>query len=45
VRYVGEPVAAVAADNDEIAEEALGLIDVQYEELPFVTDPVEDLTG
>ena len=41
VRYVGEPVAAVAADNDEIAEEALNLIDVQYEELPFVTDPVE----
>src|SRR5690349_5385015 len=41
VRYVGEPVAAVAADNDEIAEEALGLIDVQYEELPFVTDPIE----
>ena len=41
VRYVGEPVAAVAADTEEIAEEALGLIDVQYEELPFVTDPVE----
>jgi len=41
VRYVGEPVAAVAADNDEIAEEALNLIDVQYEELPFVTDPLE----
>ena len=41
VRYAGEPVAAVAADNDEIAEEALGLIDVQYQELPFVTDPVE----
>ena len=41
VRYVGEPVAAVAADNDEIAEEALNLIDVQYEQLPFVTDPVE----
>ena len=39
VRYVGEPVAAVAADNDEIAEEALNLIDVQYEALPFVTDP------
>ncbi|MGH7888535.1 MAG: xanthine dehydrogenase family protein molybdopterin-binding subunit [Candidatus Binatia bacterium] len=43
VRYVGEPVAAVAADNDEIAEEALNLIDVQYQELPFVTDPVEAL--
>jgi CO/xanthine dehydrogenase Mo-binding subunit len=41
VRYVGEPVAAVAADNDEIAEEAVSLIDVQYQELPFVTDPVE----
>ncbi len=41
VRYVGEPVAAVAADDDELAEEALGLIDVQYQELPYVTDPVE----
>jgi CO/xanthine dehydrogenase Mo-binding subunit len=41
VRYVGEPIAAVAADSDDIAEEALGLIDVQYEELPFVTDPVD----
>ncbi|MBI2366825.1 MAG: xanthine dehydrogenase family protein molybdopterin-binding subunit [Deltaproteobacteria bacterium] len=41
VRYVGEPVAAVAADSPEIAEEALSLIDVQYEGLPFVTDPVE----
>ena len=41
VRYVGEPVAAVAADNDDIAEEALHLIDVQYQELPYVTDPVE----
>jgi carbon-monoxide dehydrogenase large subunit len=40
VRYVGEPVAAVAADSDEVAEEALNLIDVQYQELPFVTDPV-----
>jgi carbon-monoxide dehydrogenase large subunit len=41
VRYVGEPVAAVAAENDEIAEEALNLIDVRYRDLPFVTDPVE----
>ncbi len=41
VRYAGEPVAAVAADTDEIAEEALNLIDVQYQELPFVTDPVD----
>ncbi|MSP37742.1 MAG: xanthine dehydrogenase family protein molybdopterin-binding subunit [Deltaproteobacteria bacterium] len=41
VRYAGEPVAAVAADSDEIAEEALNLIDVEYQQLPFVTDPVE----
>jgi CO/xanthine dehydrogenase Mo-binding subunit len=41
VRYVGEPVAAVAADTPELAEEALNSIDVQYEELPFVTDPLE----
>jgi putative selenate reductase molybdopterin-binding subunit len=41
VRFVGEPVAAVAADSPEIAEEALNLIDAQYEELPFVTDPLE----
>jgi len=41
VRYVGEPVAAVAADSAEIADEALSLIEVKYEEMPFVTDPVE----
>lgn len=41
VRFVGEAIAAVAADTVEIAEEALNLIDVQYQELPYVTDPVE----
>jgi CO/xanthine dehydrogenase Mo-binding subunit len=41
VRYVGEPVAAVAADNDDLAEEALHLIDVSYEELPYATDPIK----
>ncbi len=40
VRYVGEPVAAVAAEDESIAEEAAGLIEVQYEELPAVFDPV-----
>jgi CO/xanthine dehydrogenase Mo-binding subunit len=34
VRYVGEPVAAVAASDAATAEEALSLIDIQYEELP-----------
>jgi len=34
IRYVGEPVAAIAATEQAIAEEAAELIDVQYEELP-----------
>ena len=37
VRYVGEPVAAVAAEDLQTAEEALSLIQVDYEELPAVT--------
>lgn len=41
VRSVGESVVAVAADTVEIAEEALDLIDVNYEELPAVFDPEE----
>lgn len=41
VRYIGEEVAAVAAETEEIAEEALKLIRVEYEELPAVFDPVE----
>lgn len=39
VRYVGDKVAAVAAVSEEIAEEALELIDVEYEVLPAVFDP------
>lgn len=39
VRYVGDPVAAVAATDRHIAEEALGLIEIQYEKLPHVLDP------
>jgi 4-hydroxybenzoyl-CoA reductase alpha subunit len=41
VRYVGEQVAAVAALDDETAEKALSLIEVEYEELSAVTDPRE----
>ena len=36
VRFIGDRVAAVAADNTDIAETALGLIEVEYEELPAV---------
>ena len=39
VRFVGEGVAAVVATTKEIAEEALELIEVEYEELPAVFDP------
>jgi CO/xanthine dehydrogenase Mo-binding subunit len=38
VRHVGDPVAAVAALDVDSAEEALRLIDVEYEELPAVLD-------
>jgi len=41
VRFIGERVAAVAALDPDIAEEALALIDVEYEDLPAVFDPVE----
>jgi CO/xanthine dehydrogenase Mo-binding subunit len=43
VRYVGEPVAAVAALDEFAAEEALDAIVVDYEALPFVTDAEEAL--
>jgi len=41
VRYIGEEVAAVAAIDEYVAEEALSLIQVDYEELPAVFDPEE----
>lgn len=41
VRFIGEKVAAVAADTEEAADEAVGLIEVDYEELAAVFDPIE----
>jgi len=41
VRFVGEKVAAVAAVDEETAREALDLIDVEYEQLPSLTDVKE----
>ncbi len=43
VRFVGEPVAAVAAETRGVAEDALELIDVEYETLPVVVDAEESL--
>ena len=41
VRYVGEGVAAVVAESRYLAEDACGLVSVEYEPLPAVTDPEE----
>ncbi len=41
VRYIGDDVAAVCAIDPEIAEEAIDLIKVDYEELPPVFDPLD----
>jgi len=41
VRYVGEKIAAVAAESEAIAEAALDLIEVEYADLPIVTDALE----
>lgn len=41
VRFCGDEVAAVAAVDEDIAEGALDLIKVEYEELPMVSDPLE----
>jgi len=43
VRCIRDEVAAVVAETADIAEEALALIEVEYEELPAVFDPVKAL--
>ena len=40
VRFIGERVAAVAAEDRATAQAAVDLIDVDYEEVPAVFDPV-----
>jgi len=42
-KYIGDEIAAVAAETEAIAEAALKLIKVEYEELPAVYDPKEAL--
>src|SRR5262245_50006512 len=43
VVFVGQPVAAVAADELAIAEEALDLIEVEYQVLPASIDPLKSM--
>ncbi|MDR3573173.1 MAG: xanthine dehydrogenase family protein molybdopterin-binding subunit [Anaerolineaceae bacterium] len=41
VRFIGEAIALVAAESEALAEQALRLIEVEYEPLPSVYDPIE----
>src|SRR5213594_4429376 len=43
VVFAGQPVAAVAADEPAIAEEALDLIEVEYQVLPAAVDPLKSM--
>ncbi|MBV9120676.1 MAG: molybdopterin-dependent oxidoreductase, partial [Chloroflexi bacterium] len=43
VRFIGEPIAAVAAEDPDIAEAAALAIEIEYEELPALFDPRESL--
>src|SRR5262249_20202259 len=45
VRYAGEPVAVVLAEDPKIAEAAAQAVSIDYEELPAVLDEVESLTA
>ena len=43
VTYIGQPILAVAAESDFLAEEALSKIVVEYQRRPFVVDPLDTL--
>lgn len=43
VRFIGEKVAAVAAESEDASERAVGLIEVEYEEMEPLFDPMEAL--
>lgn len=45
VRYMGEPMAAVAADHPETCRRALAAIKVEYEVLPPLVDPEDSIAG
>ena len=41
--WIGQPILAVAADSEQLAEDAIDLIKVDFEELPFTVDPLQSL--
>ncbi|MCE2735746.1 MAG: xanthine dehydrogenase subunit D [Ilumatobacteraceae bacterium] len=45
VRYMGEPIAAVAADHPETCRRALAAIKVEYELLPVLSEPEDAISG
>src|SRR5437016_10491037 len=45
VRYVGDPIAAVAATDEWIADEALDLIEVQFQEMPHVMSTEQSIAA
>ncbi len=45
VNFVGEPIAAVAADDEATAQEAIELIEVEYEDLPAVINPLASMVS
>lgn len=43
ISYIGQPILAVAAETEQIAENAIEKIRIEFERLPFVTDPLDTL--
>jgi CO/xanthine dehydrogenase Mo-binding subunit len=43
--YIGDPILAVAAEDEKTAEDALAAIKIDIEPLPFVTDPLDSLVS
>ena len=41
--YIGDPILAVAAEDEKTAEDAMAAIKIKIEPLPFVTDPLDSL--
>lgn len=43
IMYIGQPILAVAAETEQIAEDAIERIRIEFERRPFVTDPLDSL--
>lgn len=45
VRFVGDQVALIIAESEEIALQARDLIEIEYEDLPIITDPIKSMNS